>query len=611
MLGACSSDKDVADGGNGTASEGNEGYINVSINLPTTPAVTKADPDKGTAFEDGTPKEYAVNKAWLLLFKGSSESAATFYSIAPINPNMGIVSDDPNQITTQGTITTKVDVPTQADGLNLYSYVILNDCGLITIPTAPSTTYKLCGVDLDSQVKLATLQSMDMGAKLSGVGDITGTNGFLMSNAPLSTIQGGATSTVPTASVKVLSDVDWNKIYSTEAQALADGTPATEVYVERAMAKVTMNKGSQGQIGSTGIYYDVVSWGLDVTNKTSNFARSTTGFDDNLAKLKTNSTATTGVTAEYRMIGFNPIESGKSLYRTYWAQDPNYNTFEYDATTFASNFNSVNTLAEGTTFDNPQYCFENTFDVNHQNQNETTRVIVGLTLKSGSNGTPVSFYTIDGLNKIYTLDKVKDEVKATILSDATVKTWLTTNFTTTVSGKSDIDENNIEVTLDNENPSQGIQGIKVKEYKLINVNKKSEDGPDASAITNQLSVETLVDMVGEINFYYGGVSYYPIRIKHFGDLQTPWDNGETPTPQAGDGYPSTNATNRDGNYLGRYGVLRNNWYDISVSEVLNIGSPVIPSVPTTDIPDDVKNSYIKAKINVLSWAKRTQGAILK
>ncbi len=62
--------------------------------------------------------------------------------------------------------------------------------------------------------------------------------------------------------------------------------------------------------------------------------------------------------------------------------------------------------------------------------------------------------------------------------------------------------------------------------------------------------------------------------------------------------------------MGRYGLVRNNWYDIQVTEIKKIGSPVVPNITTDKTPDDNIDAYISAKINVLSWAKRTQSTIL-
>ena len=105
----------------------------------------------------------------------------------------------------------------------------------------------------------------------------------------------------------------------------------------------------------------------------------------------------------------------------------------------------------------------------------------------------------------------------------------------------------------------------------------------------------------EISYYKGGYAYYPILIKHFGDTQTPWEEGSS----NGGAYTGDNA---EANWLGRYGVLRNNWYDITVTGIKNIGSPSVPDI--TGDTDDPESRYIAVSINVLSWTKRTQSADL-
>ena len=127
--------------------------------------------------------------------------------------------------------------------------------------------------------------------------------------------------------------------------------------------------------------------------------------------------------------------------------------------------------------------------------------------------------------------------------------------------------------------------------------------------TTALPTTWLTDVkaaVGSVVCYKGGVSYYTVRIKHFGDDLTPWKNGELDV-KPGSVYPDGTKT-AENNWLGRYGVLRNNWYDIEVTGVKGLGSATIPEL--TGTTDDELESYIAVRINVLSWAKRTQGAVL-
>lgn len=78
-------------------------------------------------------------------------------------------------------------------------------------------------------------------------------------------------------------------------------------------------------------------------------------------------------------------------------------------------------------------------------------------------------------------------------------------------------------------------------------------------------------------------------------ILTPWDGTV--------GYGSN-----ENNWLGRYGVLRNTWYDMTVTGLKNIGSPEVPDV-TTDY-DDPGDQYISVEINILPWAVRSQNVEL-
>lgn len=66
------------------------------------------------------------------------------------------------------------------------------------------------------------------------------------------------------------------------------------------------------------------------------------------------------------------------------------------------------------------------------------------------------------------------------------------------------------------------------------------------------------------------------------------------------------------NYLGRYGMVRNNWYDLRVNKILKLGTPVPPDA-NTETPDDnqSKQKWVAFTVNVLSWAKRTHDYEIK
>ena len=76
-------------------------------------------------------------------------------------------------------------------------------------------------------------------------------------------------------------------------------------------------------------------------------------------------------------------------------------------------------------------------------------------------------------------------------------------------------------------------------------------------------------------------------------------------------YPGVNGTPTEkeqcaANWLGRYGVLRNNWYDIKVNSIKYLGDPTPKDFSGDPTTDDELDGYISAQIHILSWAKRTQ-----
>ena len=135
-------------------------------------------------------------------------------------------------------------------------------------------------------------------------------------------------------------------------------------------------------------------------------------------------------------------------------------------------------------------------------------------------------------------------------------------------------------------------------------------------LSTTLCAAILTAYSSTITKYVDGKSYYNIRIKHFGDDLTPWNTWEAAAGKTAPSgstiaeiYPN-NDSNQAGDYLGRYGVLRNNWYNISVNKIRFLGEPVPNTTTWPGTPDDELDTFIAFKINILSWAKRTQSVDL-
>lgn len=558
--------------------------------MPTQPTGRAFD----ETLDDGLPSEYKVNDATLLLFSGATEDGATFASAYNLDATgFAMNGSTTDQITSNATLVQEVTVPTTEDNGNIYALVVLNNNDKIAAGADGTLTVggeKFTGTFKDFYGKTLTLTN--------GADEITG-NGIFMSNAPLYSKPGGNSD--PTGgAVSTLTVIDKNKIYTTEAEASSN--PAANIYVERAVAKVTVNATngsvSEGEGNPNLASYTIAGWTFNVANTKTYPVRNVANGSSWWA-LK--AAGTTGAD-QYRFVG--NVAVATNLYRTYFGEDPNYSTYSAGDFIIKSGEDLANTTLFGFGANNPGYCLENTFDVDNMINNRTTQVVVKakLTLDSGLAEDDGSFYVLNGnTSTIYK----KDGVVATV--QGRIADWLQANWDTYFSSTGEIAGTAIDVVLSNATTDEGgvitITSAKLDEEDVARLHFKDEHSLTTLNAGIAKQVAALNGENGlEISYYKGGYAYYPILIKHFGDDQTPWteETSNTSGAYAGD---AANA-----NWLGRYGVLRNNWYDITVTGIKNIGSPSVPDI--TGDTDDPESRYIAVSINVLSWTKRTQSADL-
>lgn len=599
---ACSSD-DVADKGNGSLEDfSNGGYVKLAINLPTVKdagAFKASESDyNNDNFDKGLLGESEVKNASVILFQGNNENDAQFHSAYTLTDYK-----KPTVTSDQITNVLQLTKPVKGEliGSNLYALVILNNNDLIKVETDHSLKIGIgtaatdfAGTFKEFKQKTATSSTYDANEFVSTTG------GFFMSNAPLADKAGGATDP-KTAGINTLVKLN-GKTYETSDKA--EAAPAADIYVERGVAKVTFTNDKttptdfkdahdiktplSNGAGIANVKYTITGWGLDITNKSSYLVRH---YSSAWNGLKTDDAS---VTNNYRFIGSKVVEEGKTplQYRTYWAEDPNYDSYktnlndefsirpdgEPEAATISDKFFT-------TTESNPQYCFENTFDVANQNQDKTTRVIVRAQVTV--NGTAADFYMINnGKSTLYSEANLKALVQNAIYNDSQVQDLLAATPGAT------LNEGDINVTFA-DNTTTAVRTITGFSF-TFNGTDYSET---STALNNVLT--NAGNKVSNIIKYTDGVVYYPVRIKHFGKDLTPWDKD-----QAGVSNTNIYAGNNADKYLGRYGVVRNNWYDLGVNSISGIGSAVVP--PHKNTPDDELDQYISVRINVLSWAKRVQ-----
>lgn len=526
-------------------------------------------------FDDGDAAEYNVKDATLLLFSGANEGEATFAGAYDLGEMTGGTSDGDN-ITTTYKIAQEVTKPV---GANVYAMVVING-KTSNVLTESGGTWSIKGQPLTaSTTKYKDLAGAAYNLSNTDVANIASTADggcFLMTNAPLYTKAGGVSN--PTGgSVQTLTEINPNNIFTTEEEAKAN--PAANVYVERAVAKVTVTGNTTGtEAGGNIANYEIKGWTLDVTNQSSYLVRNVN--DADWWSLKAD-----GVN-DYRSVGAAAVADG--LYRTYWGIDPNYSTGGTFTTLAGTTPTSLKTVGAN------DYCLENTFNLTQMKDDQTTRVIVAAALDLDGDGNADDFYVLDNdkSNTALTFDGITNTVKAAYLANGTVVGLLKANL----KGGESIGAEDLDVTFDQKATTGGYVTVTEITIKDASASKfKTGAIPEGLQAANNDAIIADVNAAHKIAFYKGGVAYYPVMIKHFGDDLTPWNNGEV--------YGSNNA-----DFLGRYGVLRNNWYSINVTGIKSIGDPEVPKVYGT--PDDPSESWISVTINILSWAKRSQSVDL-
>ena len=546
---ACSSNDDLASNGKDNVGKTGEAYASFRINLPTTTGNgTRGDEavkDGTPSFEHGTAAEYEVKNGTILIFDTDGNFVESA-ELGTMNPWTDVKT---NGVTTAAIATVKLEKVTV--GGNYKALVLLNNNSKttpkVTLPTT-ADTYTSWSKDVDK---------VDVDQYVS-------TDGIFMANAPKYT----GTTTEPTTLVKI------NHVCASPEEAQAKA--ATTVYVERGLAKVTMeNFATKGYTVADGTYKDatvkIENWKLDVTNK-STFPVHQTG------TLK----------ASWGDIWKTPrfYDGTNTVFkRVYWGIDPNYSGVANQTLANCKDaFKMITNAQVDGVAGTPQYCLENTFDLANMMQGQTTRVVFKAKFIPKGCTAAETFYKIGNNTAIWKKADLEKQILAVALNAMKI---------------TDPDEQAMySVDLAKGSNISGVAGqhlIAVENIKF-DAGESTKTSKVSPAIVNTVNEKLGLKEEGGkiitgISTYLNGEAYYIARIKHFNEL-TPWT--------AGTDYGTNNA-----DFLGRYGVLRNNWYSLSVNTVSGLGYPEVPEVKP-NVPDDENDQYINVEVKILDWAMRNQ-----
>ena len=509
LFAGCSSD-DKLTVDDGTVSNGT-GYVSLRIALPSTSGGMRADNQANDQYDEGEAKEYRVNDVTLVFFNAAKEVLST-HKLAGFSET---ATDDNNGITVEYTLATQ-KVSKDAK----FVLVLLNK------PDAVETD-------------VATFDQLNKAIDCSDIKTLTGAseNSFFMSNTTLS--DGSESQTL----VPIVPQTTIAKAEEPANRAI--------VYVERAVGKVEIGNNWSGwtyTIPTDAAVYagdkiTINQWDIDLTNKTTYPVRK---YQNSWSSYP-------------RMLSANTY--GGSWKRTYWAEDPNYNDDATGELDDNPTFSSMTTKL---------YCPENTFDVKHMKQNNSTRVLLKANYK------PQGF------------------------SDN--ETWYLLANSSTPKHENAI----LKVVQD---VVSGVTTLALPAGKTLKDNYEASYFLKGSVPVEESELNAIKGAISSITKYDAGICYYAVRIQHFGSWYTPWGS-ETGAPiiptGTGDAFYNyvTDTEGADINtyYLGRYGIVRNNWYQLMLNSISAPGEPTIPT--PADQPDDVTNYYISATVKIMDWAVR-------
>lgn len=560
-MAACSDSLDES-GNTGQGPLTGEGYVRVAINMPTVSSTRAFSEDTG--LDDGLENEWTVKNGIIAFFEGTiagGEAEAKFvkaYDLgSPTSNDLvgGQISNKPYSSQT-------LNAPMLSDTDNqMYALVILNNGATNNLASVDNEGKRLTLKNGDAPIMLesgtSTFKELD-GAKWALNSDEVTSNGFLMLNAPLyDNVSKKAQTLVPV------------KVYPTKEEA---GQNSVNIYVERIVAKVDVSISGLDQIGAdvnkkglavknntvyTGdqvVFVDdtegaePLGWVLNVTNKNTKPLRNVSGIADwlnNFTELEGRDfIGTTSVEGNWR--------------RIYWAIDNNYDATSTDFNIYRSNSEESSLPAEWKAYSEsttagivPQYCLENTAPAADMKENNTTCVLIkAIYLVDGIDVEDKSFFMIGDnavtLSKADFLSKIKTDLGIT------------------------------------DGIALGINDVDGGYYKGASKLKELISGLEGSGTT----YDDALNGLGEVRYYKdGGCYYYSVPIQHFEIEQ---HKGQAVT---------------DANFLGGYGVVRNNWYQIQINSVSGPGEPGVDPGEEPIVKDE---GYLNCTINVLSWAKRSQ-----
>lgn len=635
LLASCSSDnlgEPTTPGQTGTSQEvtGDGAYVNINLSIPVNG--TRAGNEYNDGNTDGS--EYAIKNAWLYIFKDDGSGTKPGDCLKAIEIDRYFELDvDGNQVRPEITGTKEIEgIDIKGYGLDQnpdgtykdhWVLVILNQGGLNgNIPVERGATTD--ATKLDTFDKWANSVITYGSSNVMKDGEY-----YTMTNAL------GWEGTVGEGAPTVCAKLENKHIYFEGKKE--DTYEPLNVYVQRGLAKVSL--GGAIKIGewcqtdptdseTIGVdhpkdFIYLTGWALEYTNTKSypvqnlTGASSTTWYtlgDLNITNWGRDLASTTQPLARFYQLT-NPQAS--TYIRCFWGVDPNYADGDESDFTYNNNGNLAFDTADA------KYCLENTMEVAAMKQDQTTRVVLkGYYLPQQTEEPDDDAADIKGSDFISRYDATQGKTLYVVPNEVlglkkdlfTSDNNYTLSYDTGIFTPFNRPAAEAEAESDGEYPSDQDDNAKAAFVKDYADRAELAYNEALEAVLEALNISQVSD--ADIRYHKDGEVYYTVLIRHFNDTETNitaytgnemyYDTANKALILNSNTYP----LRQESYLLGRYGVLRNNWYELNLNSVKAVGTPYVPGL--TDRTDDEPGSIlldVTFKIN--AWAKHSQGVIFK
>lgn len=560
---ACSSsDDDVAETGSGPGVETGditEGSRFMTVQI-VNPSGTKAVTDGGN--EKGTDDENKINNLRFYFFDDNG-APITVNATAAVNNNKNFVNAQDiipagdNMPNVEKIIKATIVINTKhGDNINVKKIVAVANHDVAALGDEPKSLADLCAIIGDySNIS----QTVD---------EVTTGDNFLMTSSSYAGADGQVTAV----------DIAPGNLCNTKEAAEAN---PVNIYIERVVAKVKMDINWNESIETEAVTFggetvnavklkdgaNYVTVNVDGTNKQlyvifNKWDVTGTAHESYLIKKVGSTTAWNGLFTGWNSPGL----------RSYWAE----NTAGVTNTTIKHfKYNEI-----GQDFKTGRvYCLENAGDAGAADGSKTvydpkttitnrTQAIIAATLVTVDGGVATALGLVNFGGAYYK----EDGAKATILG------FLPSKIYTDAAKTTQIPASDVEfVTATKAGAADAASETSPRYFSYLQLTSTAESktyyDEEGNAL-NTTDVNNMLKLLPGTKVWHEGRTYYYTDIEHFGA-----DDAK-----------------------GKYGVVRNHVYDINLTSVKGMGTPVLD--PTEVIvpqhPENV-DTYIAAQINILSW----------